>query len=68
MPKKNRSNDSKDSAEKNTLNPTGGSNANTAVPSGPPPEGAEPRHTNEPGADHKIGQFTGRGSPGLQKK
>ena len=68
MPKKNRGNDSKDFAEKNTLNPAVGGNANTAVASGPPPEGAAPERASERDADHKIGQFTGRGSPGLQKK
>ena len=65
MPNKNRSKDSKDSAAKRTLNPPAGgpnraaSAANVANPTIPGQE-AEP--------SGKVGQFTGQGSPGLQKK
>ena len=65
MPNKNRSKDSKDSASKNTLNPPGGGKkAPTGVTSFDNPSGL----VNEADPDDKIGQFTGRGSPGLQKK
>ena len=65
MPNKNRSKDSKDFASKNTLNPpTGGKKRSTGVKSFDNPSGL----VNEGDSDDKIGQFTGRGSPGLQKK
>ena len=81
MPK-NRSNDSKDSATKNTLNPIGSEAGMPAgpdqpsapgqpggkVPSGAPPVDHPSGLTNERDPDDKIGQFTGRGSPGLQKR
>lgn len=60
MPKnKNRATDSKDSAAKRTLNP----------PSGDQPRGRPaPGGTEEQPDERPIGQFTGRGTPGLQKK
>lgn len=66
MPNKNRSKDSKDSATKNTLNPPGGGPKQpaTGAMSFDNPSGL----VNESDPDDKIGQFTGRGSPGLQKK
>lgn len=62
---KNRTSDSKRSSQKNTLNPPGGGKK---VTSGAPPEGIPSTLTDLQDPDRKIGQFTGRGSPGLQKK
>ena len=60
MPKnKNRATDSKDSATKRTLNPSSGDQ-----PRGRPAPGVTEERPNE----RPIGQFTGRGTPGLQKK
>ena len=65
MPNKNRSKDSKASAEKNTLNPQrGGKKPSEGAMSFDNPSSL----VNESDPDDKIGQFTGRGSPGLQKK
>lgn len=61
MPNKNRSQDTKPSAEKNTLNPPPGG---TPVPDPSDPASAP----NNPAPDQKIGQFTGAGAPGIQKK
>ncbi len=64
MPNKNRSKDSKNSADKHTLNPGGGGKQpSPGAPSVKNPSGL----VNEGDPDDKIGQFTGRGSPGLQK-
>ena len=64
MPNKNRSKDSKPSAEKNTLNPPGGGKKpSTGAMSFDNPSNL----VNETDTD-KVGQFTGRGAPGLQKK
>jgi hypothetical protein len=56
---KNRAADSKDSAAKNTLNPQ-----TSDQPRGRP----APDVTEEQPDERPIGQFTGRGTPGLQKK
>jgi len=65
MPKKNRSSDSKRSADKHRLNPPGGGKAPPAgAMSVPNPSGVVDRAD----PDDKVGQFTARGSPGLQKK
>jgi hypothetical protein len=65
MPKKNRRKDSKDSAAKRTLNPPdGGTERPSGAMSFPDPSGLVDR--GDP--DDKTGQFTGRGTPGLQKK
>jgi hypothetical protein len=65
MPNKNRSSGSKDSAAKRTLNPpSGGKKRSAGAMSFPNPSGL----VNEGDPDDKIGQFTGRGSPGFQKK
>jgi hypothetical protein len=65
MPKKRRSKDSKDFATKQTLNPPAGREPRpggaAAVPNPAGPGG-------QPDSDQRIGQFTGRGAPGLQKK
>jgi hypothetical protein len=65
MPNKNRSKDSKPSAEKNTLNPpAGGKKPAPGAMSIKDPSGL----VTDADPDTKVGQFTGRGSPGLQKK
>jgi hypothetical protein len=65
MPNKNRSKDSKPSAEKNTLNPPGrGKKPTAGAMSLKNPSGL----VTDADTDDKIGQFTGRGSPGLRKK
>jgi len=55
MPK-NKRKGAKDFAQKQTLNPPGG---------GKKPV---PGYTEEQQAPREVGQFTGQGSPGLQKK
>ena len=65
MPNKNRSKDSKDSAAKRTLNPSAGGQ-NPAAGAANVPNPTMPGNEAEPSG--KVGQFTGRGSPGLQKK
>jgi hypothetical protein len=72
MPRKSRPKDSKDFASKQTLNPPGAPGAGPPG-SAPGEDGAAP--PNPPSAvdraapaGDRTGQFTGRGSPGLQKK
>jgi hypothetical protein len=65
MANKNRSKDSKSFADKRTLNPpAGGRKPSEEATSFPNPSNVG----DERDSDHKIGQFTGRGSPGFQKK
>ena len=75
MPRKNRSKDSKDFASKQTLNPSGGGAQNPPGTAGgaPPGDGGAPPNPptatdRDAPAGERTGQFTGRGSPGLQKK
>ena len=64
MPNKNRSKDSKDFAAKQTLNPPAGGKAPSAHATIPNPTGPDA----DASPSGKVGQFTGRGAPGLQKK
>ncbi|HEX2513385.1 MAG TPA: hypothetical protein VH257_01675 [Chloroflexota bacterium] len=71
MPRKKRPKDARDFATKQTLNPSGDG---AQSPGGAPPgETAAPANPpsavdREAPAGDRTGQFTGRGSPGLQKK
>jgi hypothetical protein len=55
--------DSKDSATKNTLNPPNAGGPDTRDTRAPAP-GA----TEQQSPDREVGQYTGRGTPPLQKK
>jgi hypothetical protein len=62
MGKRNR--DAKDSATKNTLNPRGSERQKPNEPENL----TDPGVTNQQDVKRRIGQFTGRGTPGLEKK
>ena len=64
MAKKNRDSDSKDFAQKQTLNPPAGGSKPNDQASIPNPSNVG----TESGGSGKVGQFTGRGAPGYQKK
>jgi hypothetical protein len=65
MANKNHSKDSKDSAAKRTLNPpAGGNNAPGGATNVPNPPGP----AQDVAPSRRVGQFTGQGAPGLQKK
>jgi hypothetical protein len=71
MPRKKRPKDARDFASKQTLNPSG--DGAQSPPGGPPGGTAAPANPpsavdREAPAGDRTGQFTGRGSPGLQKK
>ena len=71
MPKKKRPKDARDFASNQTLNPSG--DGAQGPPGAPPGETAVPANPpsavdRDASAGDRTGQFTGRASPGLQKK